>query len=426
MQASATTLDRSATLAKRLPFYSLLVSTSISGIGSTMTAIAIPWFVLQTTGSAGLAGITGAVEAIPVVLAGVFGGTIVDRLGFRRASILSDIASGVTVAMIPLLYFTIGLEFWELLVVTFLARLFLTPGMTGRRSIVPALARHAGLPLARANSIYEVASRSSLMVGPPLAGILIAFIGAAPVLWIDAGTYAISALMMTVAVPAALATVVQDHEDEEVTQSYFAELRAGLSWIRNQRLLRSLITSVLISNLIEAPWIIAMTVYARDVLDSSVSLGLLFSAVGAGTIIGAIGYGFVEEHIPRRWIFPIGFGSMILEFSLLIAQAPMVWLVAAMFCIGLVVAPINPMFNTVVQERTPNRMLGRVFGLISALAMAAQPIGYVLGGGIIEAASLNTLLVIQASALAVLVLWQIFSPSFRALDARAPEAAGVT
>src|SRR5207249_3590299 len=107
----------------RLPILGLLVANTISQVGSALTFIAVPWFVLQTTGSAAKTGLTGVFEALPFIIAGIFGGTLVDRLGFKRTSILADLTSGLTVALIPLLYHTVGLAFWQLLALSFLGSL---------------------------------------------------------------------------------------------------------------------------------------------------------------------------------------------------------------------------------------------------------------------------------------------------------------
>src|SRR5687768_3709995 len=98
------------------PLIALLAANGISQMGNMLSALAIPWFVLTTTGSASSTAITVAVGTIPVVIAGIFGGAFVDRLGFRPASIISDLASGITSLLIPILHLTIGIEFWQLLV----------------------------------------------------------------------------------------------------------------------------------------------------------------------------------------------------------------------------------------------------------------------------------------------------------------------
>ena len=106
-----------------LPLYSLFIANAISLIGNVFTRIAIPWFVLQTTGSAMQTGIMGFFTSLPVILAGFFGGTLIDRSGYKPTSVIADLASGVTTALIHLLYLTIGLEFWQLILLAFLGAL---------------------------------------------------------------------------------------------------------------------------------------------------------------------------------------------------------------------------------------------------------------------------------------------------------------
>ena len=88
---------------KRIPILSLFAANAISNTGNVLATIAIPWFVLQTTGSAAQTGITGFFTILPVVVAGFLGGALIDRLGYKPTSIIADLASGVTVALIPLL-----------------------------------------------------------------------------------------------------------------------------------------------------------------------------------------------------------------------------------------------------------------------------------------------------------------------------------
>ena len=78
----------------RLPIFALLVANTISLIGSTLTMIALPWFVLQTTGSAAMTGLAGFFVMLPGFVAGIFGGRLVDRLGYKRVSMIADLVSG--------------------------------------------------------------------------------------------------------------------------------------------------------------------------------------------------------------------------------------------------------------------------------------------------------------------------------------------
>jgi len=92
-------------------------------------------------------------------LAGFLGGAIVDRLGYKSTTIIADLASAVTIALVPLLYVTIGLEFWHLLTLVFFGALLDTPGSTARDALLPELAVQAGMPIERVASLAHVSGR---------------------------------------------------------------------------------------------------------------------------------------------------------------------------------------------------------------------------------------------------------------------------
>ena len=97
---------------RRRPLYALYVADSISLVGNAVAQLAIPWYVLITTGSPALTGLAVFFNFLPAVLAAFFGGVIVDRLGFRTTSVIADLASAAAVAAIPLLHSTVGIELW--------------------------------------------------------------------------------------------------------------------------------------------------------------------------------------------------------------------------------------------------------------------------------------------------------------------------
>src|SRR5262245_56487269 len=203
------TIIATRTVDDRLPIFALLAANTISLAGSALTMIALPWFVLQTTGSAAMTGLAGFFVALPGFVAGIFGGTLVDRLGYKRVSIVADLVSGIAIALIPLLFITVGLAFWQLLALIFLGSLLEIPGVTARRALLPELAAMASVRLERVNGAFEAIQHLALLLGPPLAGILIVWLGASNVLWIDAATFAASAAIVTLAIPTALVRAQQ-------------------------------------------------------------------------------------------------------------------------------------------------------------------------------------------------------------------------
>ncbi|MDP9266319.1 MAG: MFS transporter, partial [Chloroflexota bacterium] len=177
----------------RVPLVAMLSADAISMAGNAAALVAIPWYVLQTTGSPSKTGITAAAAIVPVIISGVVGGAYVDRLGYRRASIVADLASFAAVAAIPLLHATVGLAFWQLVLLVFLGALLDAPGVTARASMLPDIAAPAGWSLERVSGAAAAVNRASRLAGAPVAGLLIAFVGPTNVLWIDAATFVFSA-----------------------------------------------------------------------------------------------------------------------------------------------------------------------------------------------------------------------------------------
>jgi MFS family permease len=168
------------------------------------------------------------------LLVGVLGGALVDRIGHKRVSVGADIVSGVGVGLVPLLYATVGLAFWQLLGLVLLGSLLALPGLTARRSLLPELAGLGGLRLESVNALFEGIQYLAQLLGPALAGVLILWLGAANVLWLDAASFAVSAVLV--------ASVVPNFGGPSPSAGghYLHEVAAGLRFLRGDRLLLTL------------------------------------------------------------------------------------------------------------------------------------------------------------------------------------------
>src|SRR5919204_845493 len=143
--ANGLSSDAAKALADRRPVYALLTAEGISQVGNMMTIVAGPWFVLQTTGSAAKTGLVGAALALGL-LAPVLGGPLVDRVGFRRGTVVADVLSAATVASIPALHLAGLLEYWHIVALVFVLSSINSLGDTAKLALVPALARLAQMP----------------------------------------------------------------------------------------------------------------------------------------------------------------------------------------------------------------------------------------------------------------------------------------
>jgi MFS family permease len=401
---------------QRLPIIALFAANAISMVGNVLAMIAIPWFVLQTTGSATRTGITGFFTILPVILAGFLGGAFIDRLGYRRTCIIADLASGVTVALIPLLHFTIGLQFWQLMLLVFLGGLLDTPGGTARSAIVPDLAAKAGMPLERATSAEQVVERASRFVGAPLAGVLIAALGTANVLWLDAASFLVSAILVAAIIPGVSA------KPKPATQSrYIDEIMVGLKFMGAHRLVLAMIIVVMITNFVDAAWSgVLLPVYVNRVFGSAVNLGIIVGVMGGGSVLGGILFGLVGHRLPRYATFV---GMFILTslyawgFALFL-PFPIILLLVGIS--GIAAGPLNPIIETVIFERVPADMRGRVLGSIQAGAWLTMPLGMLLAGVLADLLGMQILLFTLALTYMATTLSMLFIPVLRELNQRMP------
>jgi MFS family permease len=403
------------------PIFSLFTANAISLVGNVLSAIAIPWFVLQTTGSAAQTGITGFFTVLPVVLAGLFGGTLVDRLGYKRTSIISDLASGVTTALIPLLYFTVGLEFWQLMVLVFLGALLDAPGSTARNALVPELAEMAQMPIERATSLIHIIERSSRLIGAPLSGLLIALIGTENVLWLNAASFFISAGIIAVAIKVHQPVPQQETKP---TGNYFGELREGLRFIYSDKLMLAIVIMVMATNFLDAVFSgVVQPVFVKQVYGQALDLGLLIAANGAGAVIGALIFSALGPRLPRHTVFVLGFVLTSLRFFLY-AMYPPLWVTltfVVLFSLG--AGPLNPIIGAVEFERIPKNMRGRVGGAISAGAWSAMPLGMLIGGLLTEQLGVHSMLLGLGFIYFITTLSMAFIPAMKEMNRR--EAAQV-
>lgn len=395
-----------------IPLYSLFIANAISLVGNVFSAIAIPWFVLQTTGSAVQTGITGFFTIMPVVLAGFLGGTLIDRLGYKRTSIIADLASGVTTALIPFLYFTFGLEFWQLMVLVFLGALLDTPGSTARAALLPELAELAGMPIERVTSIDHIIERGARLVGAPIAGLLIGIMGTANVLWLDATSFFISAGMVVILIPSITLTTPQERSGK-----YFDELRDGLRFIANDRLILAIVIMVMLTNFLDSIFGgVVRPVYVKEVFGSAVNLGLLIAANGGGAVIGGLIFAAIGHRLPRHATFVSAFVLTGLQFWVYSLYPPLPVLVGAALICSIGAGPLNPIIGAVEFERIPQDMRGRVFGAVTAGAWIAMPIGMLLGGVLTEAFGTLPVLIGLGITYLVTTLSMAFIPAMKEMD----------
>jgi MFS family permease len=407
-------------MAGRRSLIALLVANAISTFGNVLAAIAIPWFVLITTESALQTGIAALFTSAPLAIGAFFGGALADRLGHRRASVIGDVVSAVSVAGIPLLHLLGVLEFWHILALGFLGSLFDAPAYAAREALLPASSRGAGVALERSTSFWTASEHASYVLGAPLAGVLIALTGAPALLWLDAASFVVSAALMLGVVPQPEPTAVPD--------SYRRELLEGLRFVLREPVIRTMVISATLGALlIDALAPVVLPVYARQQLGSPAALGLAVAAYGVGGLAGIGLFNLVARHAGRRALYV----GLLVAYSastyLLIPQPALVILVPVLALIGLTAGAIDPLERVLRQERTPPAYRGRVAAVALAVPRLATPISVFGAGLLLETLGLRPTLIIFAVGTTLVATWVALVPWLRHADrARASEAAPLT
>jgi MFS family permease len=383
---------------KRISLHALVAANAISLLGNALAAVALPWLVLVTTGSPAKTGLTAFVTTLPFAAGAVFGGTLADRIGARTTSVLGDAASAVTVAAIPLLHLLGALAFWHILVIGLLRSVCDAPGTAARRVLVPELAEDGGFSLERANSLYTGTEHLGYVLGAPLGGVLIASLGAANVLWLDAVSFALSATIVALAVERRRAAA-------STAGGYLADLLGGLRFILAERAVVGVV-AVHTAGSFLAAWIapVILPVYAREVFHSAPTLGLMVGAYGVGGLLGTTAFGLAGHHIGRRATYVGSFAVYGPIAALLIPLPPLAVALVALLLFGFFAGVDVPIEQTVIQERTPPDLRARVFGLLLASAMVAQPLGMLVAGFVVELLGLADSIAVLAIGLVLLAV----------------------
>jgi MFS family permease len=365
-----------------------------------MAAVAIPWFVLVSTGSVARTGVAAFFTTLPLALGALFGGAVADRIGTRTTSVASDLLSGLAIAGIPLLHAVGELDFGRLVVLAFLGSLFDAPGQAAREALLPDAAGRAGVSLERATALWTTTEHAGYVLGAPVAGVLIAAVGAPNVLWLDAASFGASALLV--------ATTVRRAASGWRRRDYLAELLDGLRFVAREPALRRFLTISTVGNFLIAPLTpVVLAVYARQELGGPTDFGILVGTYGAGGIAGAAAFALLGARVPRRPLFVLVWAAYPLLSFALVPVPGLATAAAILFGIGLLAGAYGPLDQLVRQERTPAELRGRVFATFMASLTVVVAPAVLAAGFLLEAAGLRATILAFAAGNTALALYAV-------------------
>jgi len=377
----------------RAPLYVVLGSTAVNVFGSAVTIVAVPLLVLHMTGSAFHLGLVGAFEAVGLVLGNTFGGALADRFGARRTAVGGSSTAGLILATIPLLG---GLDLLNVAVLCAIGLAANACGSTGgmaRRGLVNQVAERAGVNVDRAESAYQFLLSAGYVGGLALAGLLAATVDLPTLIWIDAGSFFLTAAVVT-------AVRYRRETTEERTTTLLADWLDGLRAAWRQPAVRlALLAGCAISGVAAATGTVVLPLYGTRPGAPEGGLGWLLGASTVGSLLGLGLYTLLVNRV-ARWAALLGClaleGAAMFAF---VAVANFPARLAFLALAGLGSGPVVPLVMSLIRRFTPEDMHGRVLGLFFAAATGLSPLANLVAGAVLEFAPLWTVPAFQGAVL---------------------------
>ncbi|EOP60078.1 macrolide-efflux protein [Bacillus cereus VD136] len=348
----------------------------ISRIGDSLYTFSLPWIAYKLTGSAVIMSSLFAISVLPIVLFGPIVGVIVDRWDRRKLMWISDLLCVFFVTTIPVLHILGLLQLWHLYVVSFILAVLSMLFDVATVTVIPQI---AGQSLTRANSAYQMVLQIASLVGPALAGIIIAIIGGFNALWINVLSY-IATLIAVLMLPKFKKTKSVDRSGN-LFQKIGREMKEGFKWLMNDRLNLALSLQAMVGNFGASAILGALMYYLLSTLHlTSEQSGFNYTLIGVGGLVGSIIVVPLEKRFRRGILIPalLGIGAIGLTYAIWSKfwLAPGIAFGIAMVC--------NIAWNIIVasvrQETVPMDIQGRVLGFSRVLTRLAMPLGALVGG----------------------------------------------
>lgn len=374
--------------------------------------ITIPWLILEETSSPAFAGLVAAVSALPGLLISPIGGWLVDHLGRRAVSIGADLLSSLAVIAFPIVAMTTGLTSSTILIIAVVGAIFDPAGYTARKTLSADVAKASGLELDRLNGLHDGFMGVSWILGPAVGATLISTVGAVNSFWVSAGLFVFAALAI---VFLRVGNLGQEAQDLAASRGEVSDrsIRIGFQVLWNDKLLRTITISILIIAAVYMPTeTVVLSTYFED-LGKPASLGIVISALAAGSAIGSFGYGWISVRMKRRTLVRTILISTAVSIIPMAFLPPLPILAAAGFFLGLSWGPFNPLISSLIQQRVPADQQGRVFGVQTAVFYAAPPLGMVIAGLSVENYGVGNTYLVLAAILSVTSILALTTKSLR-------------
>ena len=363
---------------RHVGFRLLWPANFFSYVSRWMQMTLLIWLVLDITGSPFLVALVGFFSMIPLLLFGVVGGVLADRVNRRNLLIVTQLVNLVAGIAMFALVLTETFQVWHGYLTALATGLGWAFDMPSRRSIVLDVTGRAGVTNAMA--LDSVGMHASRMLGPVIAGFLIAGVGVV-------GGYVVIIVMYLVAISFLMRLRLPQREVSTVAVSITRNLLEGFVYVRSNRVILATIVVTVLMNLLLFPYMQMVPIIATETLKVGPGpMGLLMGADGFGAIIGSIA---IASFGQMRYHGRIYLGGSLIGLVVVLAFAASQWFAVSLpllVLLGLGTAGFGTMQSTIIVISSPDEMRGRALGVVS-IAIGAGPIGALLIGAVAELTS---------------------------------------
>jgi MFS family permease len=401
----------------RRPLYLLEGANALSGLSNAIAIITVPWLIFERTGSATQAGIVVAASAIPGIIISPFVGALIDHYGRKRVSIGSDLLSALSVMLFPIWDSLFGLTFASIATFAVLGAAFDPAGYTARKSLIPDVAKASNTSMDKLNSWHEAVFSGGWALGPAIGAIAISLVGAANSMWIVFVAFILAIILISMLHVGDLG--LEHREEINDQEKFWSSTLRGLQVLKSDKAMYYLTISIVFLAMVYLPTeSIILPKYFSDIEDPR-GLGYVLSSMAAGGIATTLAYPKLVKHFKKRSIVIGSLAATSLAMIPMTFFPPIGLFVLAGFLLGLGWGPMNPLMNSMVQQRVAPHIQGRVFGVQTSLFYASGPIGMFVTGVSVDAFGVRPVYIAAVSILIVFQLFIMFLPDLHDLDREA-------
>jgi MFS family permease len=366
-------MDNYRQIFKHSSFRSFWIGYSLSILGDTMTRVALTWFVYETTGSAQALGWLTFFYTGPVLIGGLLAGWLLDRFGRQKVMLVDNLLRAGVVACIPLLYTWGQLALWHVYAVAALYGLLMMIPLAGGPALVPSLVppKH----LATANALEMLSFTLGGVLGPPLAGFLIARFGAPNVLVLDVLSYLVFAIMLI-----GVKVKVEESPTSPAGRSSYS-LGDAFRLLLQNRILLATTLMFMAYNLGFGAMYVWMPIFVDQYLGGGPELyGALLGFLAIGEVASSIMAGSLNASLALGTLICLAQFLAGASLGLLLGVRGNGGVITSLVLFGAFSAPLTIWAQTLRMQIIPEPLRGRTFALLRTLMQGANPLGGILAG----------------------------------------------